>query len=274
MHNDPSITVSNSDRVVLPRREAMASLGLGAAALAGAGFGLNAFAQTTSPLPQRPAAPSPDSLGWDGKGQYVLPKLQYKFDALEPHIDKQTMELHHSKHHQSYVDGLNKALKMLGEICGGKRDAAEIKHWERELAFHGSGHFLHTMFWNVMAPPNAGGGGQPRGEIASQIDRDFGSFKNFSDHFQVAANAVEGGGWGILAYEPIAQQLFIMQAEKHQNLTAWGVVPLLPVDVWEHAYYLKYQNRRKDYIAAFMNVVNWDAVNEAFVNAQRTQQRA
>jgi Fe-Mn family superoxide dismutase len=274
MQPGPSTVTSNPGQVVLPRREAIASLGLGAVALAGAGLGVSAFSQTTSPLPQAPAAPAPESLGWDGRGQYILPKLPYNYDALEPHIDKQTMELHHDKHHQSYVEGLNKALKMLAEIRGGKRDAGEIKHWERELAFHGSGHFLHVLFWNSMAPPSSGGGGQPRGEIAAQIERDFGSFKQFSDQFQAAANAVEGGGWGILAFEPIAQQLFIMQAEKHQNLTAWGVVPLLPVDVWEHAYYLKYQNRRKDYVAAFMNVINWDAVNRAFVSGRGARQRA
>ena len=273
MHIDSSAANSKCDRLVLPRREAMATLGMGAAALASVGFGLNALAQTTSPLPQAPTTPSDGSLGWDGRGQYILPKLPYNYDALEPHIDKQTMELHHGKHHQSYVEGLNKALKMLGEIRAGKRDAGEIKHWERELAFHGSGHFLHVLFWNSMASPSSGGGGQPRGEIATQIESNFGSFKQFSDHFQAAANTVEGGGWGILAYEPVAQQLFIMQAEKHQNLTAWGVVPLLPIDVWEHAYYLNYQNRRKDYVAAFMNVINWDAVNRALTNARGQQQR-
>ncbi|MCI0363729.1 MAG: Fe-Mn family superoxide dismutase, partial [Phycisphaerales bacterium] len=107
-------------------------------------------------------------------------------------------------------------------------------------------------------------GGTPRGTIAEQIDASFGSFKSFSDQFQTAAVAVEGGGWGILALEPVSKQLFIMQAEKHQNLTAWGVIPLLAVDVWEHAYYLKYQNKRKEYVSAFMNVINWEAVDRRY----------
>jgi superoxide dismutase, Fe-Mn family len=157
-------------------------------------------------------------------------------------------------------------LKMLGEVRTGNRDAAETKHWERELAFNGSGHFLHVLFWNSMASPQQGGGGAPSGAIAKQIETDFGSFKQFADQFQTAANAVEGGGWGILVWEPIAKQLLIMQAEKHQNLTAWGVQPLLPVDVWEHAYYLKYQNKRKDYLAAFMNVIDWKAVEDRFAD--------
>lgn len=261
---------SKQTEALFPRRQ-MLALGLGAAVLPG----VAGLAQTTSPLPSRQQQVSPESLGWDPKTrQYILPQLPYKYDALEPHIDKQTMELHHSKHHQSYVDGLNKAMKMLGEIRAGQRDSAEIKHWERELAFNGSGHFLHVLFWNSMAPTNAGGGGEPKGNIAAQIANEFGSFKQFADQFQAAANAVEGGGWGILAYEPIAQQLLIMQAEKHQNLTAWGVVPLLPIDVWEHAYYLKYQNRRKEYVAAFMNVINWDAVERTFTTVRDGLKRA
>lgn len=250
---------------VLPRRDLLA-LGLGAAAIAGSGWS-GVFGQTSSPVKPSVQPVTPESMGWDpASRQYILPPLPYKYDALEPHIDKQTMELHHDKHHKGYVDGLNKALATLADIRTGKRDGSDIKHWERELAFNGSGHFLHVLFWNVMGPPSAGAGGQARGEIASQIERDFGSYKQFADQFQAAANAVEGGGWGILVYEPIAGQLLIMQAEKHQNLTAWGVIPLLPVDVWEHAYYLKYQNRRKDYVAAFMNVINWDSVNR---NLQR-----
>lgn len=238
----------------LDRRGMLAALGLGAASIAG--FAPGVLAQDSSPV--RPIPPAPESLGWDGKtNQYVLPQLPYGYGDLEPHIDKQTMELHHSKHHQGYVDGLNKALKMLAEIRNGSRDAGEVKHWSRELAFHGSGHLLHVLFWSCMRPR---GGGSPSGALADRLNKDFGSYKAFADHFQSAANAVEGGGWGILALEPISGQLLVMQAEKHQDLTAWGVAPLLAVDVWEHAYYLKYQNRRKEYVSAFINVINWDFV--------------
>jgi Fe-Mn family superoxide dismutase len=192
----------------------------------------------------------------------VLPPLPYKYDALEPHIDKQTMELHHDKHHKAYVDGLNKALAGMAETGAGKGD---IKALSRDLAFNGSGHMLHVLFWNVMGPPpNAGGQPSGTGGLADRINKDFGSFKSFADHFQSAAIGVEGGGWAILAFEPISGRLMILQAEKHQDLTVWGVVPVLPLDVWEHAYYLKYQNRRKDYVAAFMNVINWNAVGKHY----------
>ena len=241
------------------RRELLATLGAGAAALAGTGL---AFGQTTSPVAPLASSLSPQDLGWHPeREQYVLPPLPYAYDALEPHIDARTMTLHHDKHHAGYVRGLNTALKSLSQIRSGVRNATEIKRSSRDLAFNGSGHFLHVIFWLGMSP---NGGGEPSGLLADQIKHDFGSFDGFAEHFKAASGAVEGSGWGILAFEPTARQLMVMQAEKHQNLTAWGVVPLLVVDVWEHAYYLKYQNRRKDYVNAFMNVINWNFVERKF----------
>ncbi len=253
----------------MPRREAIASMGLGTTAMLGAlGGGLSvaiaspAFAQDSTPIKPSVMPITPEMLGWDPRTrQYVLPPLAYKYEALEPHIDRQTMELHHSRHHKSYVDGLNNALKGMADLRAGK--GGDIKALSRDLAFHGSGHMLHVLFWSVMGPPpNAGG--QARGAIAERINADFGSFKNFSDQYQAAATAVEASGWAILALEPISGQLIIMQSEKHQDLTMWGVIPLLPIDVWEHAYYLKYQNNRRAYVAAFMNTINWEAVNRHY----------
>ncbi len=198
-------------------------------------------------------------------GKHVLPPLPYEYNALEPHIDEQTMTLHHTKHHQGYVDGLNKAEVKLAEARE-SGDLALAKHWERELAFHGSGHYLHTIFWNNMSP---NGGGAATGAIAEQINKDFGSFEKFKAHFSAAAAQVEGVGWGLLVWSPAAGKLEILQSEKHQNLTQWGVVPLLALDVWEHAYYLKYQNKRPDYVAAWWNVVNWDDVNQRFAATQK-----
>jgi Fe-Mn family superoxide dismutase len=238
----------------IDRRHVLGALGAGTIVIAATG-GLGAC--TTGALgqyssPAKPAIP-PDALGWNaGKREYVLPPLPYPYEALEPHIDAQTMRLHHEKHHAGYVRGLNTALEQLRQIRAGQSKES-VKHWSRELAFHGSGHLLHVVFWNCMGP---GGGGEPGGALRSQIERDFGSFAAFASHFKAAANAVEGGGWGILALEPTAGQLLVMQAEKHQDLTAWGVVPVLAIDVWEHAYYLKYQNRRPEYVDAFMNVIN------------------
>lgn len=195
---------------------------------------------------------------------YKLPPLPYPYDALEPHIDEQTMRLHHDMHHKAYVDGLNKAEDMLSKARE-TGDLALVKHWSRELAFHGSGHFLHAIFWQNMSP---NGGGEPSGELADAIVRDFGSFENFKAQFIAAANQVEGSGWAILAVRPGEEKkLSIFQTEKHQNLTQWGVIPLLVLDVWEHAYYLKYQNRRPEYTKAFFNVINWDDIATRYMSA-------
>jgi len=190
------------------------------------------------------------------KGEYVLPPLPYAYNALEPYIDEQTMRLHHDKHHAGYVKGLNASLAKL-KAARDAGDYSQVQILSDKVAFNGSGHFLHSIFWQNMSPK---GGGEPRGKLAKAINMNFGSFAKFKAHFIAAASKVEGSGWGILACEPVAEKLFILQAEKHQNLTAWGVVPLLVVDVWEHAYYLKYQNRRGDYVKAFFNVINWDDV--------------
>ncbi|WP_068614275.1 Fe-Mn family superoxide dismutase [Paenibacillus tuaregi] len=189
-------------------------------------------------------------------GGHKLPPLPYPYNALEPHIDETTVRIHHDKHHQSYVDNLNKAETKLAEARKtGNFDL--VKHWERELAFNGAGHYLHTIYWDTMNPK---GGGRPQGELADQIRRDFGSYEAFHKQFTKAAEEVEGGGWAILVWSPRSHRLEILQAEKHQNLSQWDVVPLLPIDVWEHSYYLKHQNERKKYIADWWNVVYWPEV--------------
>jgi len=206
-----------------------------------------------------------DDLVQNEKGEYILPALPYAYEALEPHIDAQTMKLHHDIHHAGYVKGLNNATVKLAEAAQAN-DYSLIKHWERELAFHGSGHFLHCIFWKNMIP--SGRNGEASTELNAALSKAFGSVEKFYDRYKASAAAVEGSGWAILAYQPLTDGLVVLQAEKHQNLTQWGVVPLLVVDVWEHAYYLKYQNKRSDYIAAFMNVVNWADVNRRFANAR------
>ncbi|WXB94117.1 superoxide dismutase [Bacillus sp. FJAT-52991] len=197
-------------------------------------------------------------------GGHKLPPLPYRYDALEPYIDEATMRLHHDIHHQGYVDGLNKAEKEM-EKARKKNDYALIKHWEREAAFNGAGHYLHSIFWKVMCPK---GGGQPTGELEREITRSFGGFSPFKQHFSAAAEKVEGSGWAILVWAPQAKRLEILQAEKHQNLSQWDVVPLLVLDVWEHAYYLKYQSKRKEYIQNWWNVVCWDEVAKRLQRAK------
>ncbi|WP_113765492.1 superoxide dismutase [Priestia endophytica] len=200
-------------------------------------------------------------------GGHTLPPLPYSYEALEPYIDRETMRLHHDKHHQTYVDGLNKAEKEMKKARS-SGDYTLIAHWEREAAFHGAGHYLHTLFWNVMSP---NGGGKPRGEIRKAIDSTFGGFERFKQQFTEAANKVEGSGWGILVWAPRAHRLEILQAEKHQNLSQYDVIPLLALDVWEHSYYLKYQNDRKKYIENWWNVVNWAHVEERYREAMKVK---
>jgi superoxide dismutase, Fe-Mn family len=200
-------------------------------------------------------------------GGHSLPPLLYAYNALEPYISAEIMRLHHDKHHQSYVDGLNKAEKKMQEARR-SGDYDLIKHWEREAAFHGAGHYLHSIFWEVMSPE---GGGEPDGELLDQIRTDFGSFDKMKEHFSAAANAVEGGGWAILVWSPRSRRLEILQAEKHQNLSQQDQIPLLVLDVWEHAYYLQYKNERKPYIQNWWNTVQWPEVKRRYETARRVQ---
>ncbi len=198
-------------------------------------------------------------------GQHVLPDLPYAYDALEPYISEQIMRLHHDRHHQSYVDGLNKAET---ELYTKKPDSKLIKHWMREQAFNGSGHFLHSLFWENMSPR---GGGRPTGELMSQIEKDFGSFAAFKSLFSAAAESVEGVGWAALVWEPRSGRLAIQTIEKHQMFSLWDVIPLLVLDVWEHAYYLQYENKRADYVKNWWNIVNWQSVSQRLKLAKQVE---
>lgn len=203
-------------------------------------------------------------------GEHTLPPLPYAYNALEPYISEKIMRLHHDKHHQTYVEGLNKAEKMLKKA----REVGDydlLKHWEREAAFHGSGHYLHTIFWNNMAP---NGGGNPSGILAKQIIKDFGSLEKFKTHFTEAAKKVEGVGWSILVWSPRAHRLEILQSEKHQLFTQWDTIPLLVLDVWEHAYYLQYENKRGEYVKNWWNLVNWSDVEKRYEEAKKLKWKA
>ncbi|MDZ4745487.1 MAG: superoxide dismutase [bacterium] len=213
---------------------------------------------SATPLPRSPLPFQP----------HILPSLPYPPAALEPYIDAQTMELHHRKHHAGYVVGLNKAEEELSKAREAN-DYAYIQHWSKQAAFHGGGHFLHSMFWKIMAPPGNGGGGSAKGALAESITECFGSDDAFRKQFSAAAAAVEGSGWALLHYRRSDQRLVVLQAENQHKLSAWDTVPILGLDVWEHAYYLKYQNRRAEYIAAWWNVVNWEQVGMNLTEARR-----
>ena len=192
-------------------------------------------------------------------GEYTLPPLPYAANALEPAIDAETMTLHHDKHHAAYVKGANDALEKLAAIREGKLDAAAVSEWSEKLSFNLSGHQLHAIFWADLGPKSASA---PEGVLATDITKFFGSLDKFKAQFSAAATQVQGNGWAVLAFEPLSRQLIVLQVRNHQLNGAWGVIPLLVIDVWEHAYYLKYRNVRADYVKAFWDVVNWSAVSQ------------
>jgi superoxide dismutase, Fe-Mn family len=218
-----------------------------------------ALAAATTALSRSTAAPY-QALGVPvPEGEHTLPPLPYAYDALEPFIDEQTMRIHHDKHHAGYVKGLNAAEAALAKARETK-DFDLIQHWSRKAAFNGGGHFLHSMFWSVMAPPGKGGGGEPSGELQAVILRSFGSFEAFKAQFTAAAASVEGSGWGLVHYRRSDDRLLILQAENQHKLSPWDSTPIMGIDVWEHAYYLKYQNDRSAYITAWWNVVHWKEI--------------
>jgi len=199
---------------------------------------------------------------------FELPALPYATDALEPHIDKQTMEIHHGKHHQAYVTNLNKALEGKPEATQSIEEIIKnISKFPPAVRNNGGGHFNHSLFWQVIGPHK---GGEPKGALADAINAAFGSFADFKTKFAEAGATRFGSGWAWLSVG--ADKKLIVSSTPNQDNPLMDIAevkgtPILGMDVWEHAYYLKYQNRRPDYIAAFWNVVNWDAVAERFEKA-------
>jgi Fe-Mn family superoxide dismutase len=196
---------------------------------------------------------------------YNLPELPYDYSALEPSISARIMELHHGKHHQAYVTGANTALDALAEARE-SGNLANVNKLTKDLAFNLAGHVNHSVFWTNMSPD---GGDRPTGEIASAIDDLFGGFDKFQAHFTAAAMGVQGSGWAALVYDSIGKQPIIVQFHDQQQDFPVGTVPLLLLDVWEHAYYLDYANVRADYVKAFWNIVNWANVEQRFTTAQK-----
>ncbi|MCS7079398.1 MAG: superoxide dismutase [Chloracidobacterium sp.] len=234
---------------------------LKAAALTTTGFALgNVFDTAAAGDNERAAA----GRLTDATGQYALPPLPYDYKALEPVIDEATVRLHHDVHHKAYVDGANKALTQLA-AARADGDFNLVKHWSRELAFHGSGHVLHTLYWTSLTPKPSGG---PKGDLGKAIASDFGDFAKLRAHLTKATIAVEASGWGVLAYNVLERRLVVLQVEKHQDLTVWGAIPLLVIDVWEHAYYLKYQSKRADYVTAVWDILDWQAAAMRFEAAR------
>ncbi len=197
--------------------------------------------------------------------KYVLPDLSYDYGALEPNISGKIMELHHDKHHLAYVNGANSALDALAEARD-KNDLTMVNKFQKDLAFNLAGHVNHTVFWKNMSPE---GGDKPTGELAAAIDEYFGSFDAFRAHFTASALGIQGSGWSILVWDILGQKLIIEQLYDHQGNLSVGSIPLLMLDMWEHAFYLDYQNVKPEYVKAFWNIVNWTDVQARFLEASK-----
>lgn len=202
-------------------------------------------------------------------GQHQLPRLPYAYNALEPVISSRLLQIHHDLHHKGYVEGLNKAELKLIEARQ-KLDFDLVKHWERELAFHGSGHILHSIYWTSMASI-ANRWETPGAQTIKHIMNYFGSLAVFCEQFKAAAINVEASGWALLVWQPAWGRLEILTIEKHQDLFQAGSIPILVMDVWEHAYYLDYQNRRKDYVTAWWQIINWHDVERRLMLAMQVE---
>ncbi|GAA2722746.1 superoxide dismutase [Cellulomonas aerilata] len=185
--------------------------------------------------------------------EYTLPDLPYDYAALEPHISGRIMQLHHDKHHATYVAGANTALEKLAEAREtGSFDTINLL--EKNLAFNLGGHVNHSVFWQNLTPEGAG---RPDGDLAAAIDEFFGSFEGFQKQFSAAALGIQGSGWSILAWDSVGQKLVVVQMYDQQNNLALGLVPVVMLDMWEHAFYLDYVNVKADYVTAWWNIVNW-----------------
>jgi Fe-Mn family superoxide dismutase len=256
--NDSVVSESGSPEreiIMLTRRQVIKKFALFGATVA---IGPTVFAAdpNSKPAASAVAAPAPT-------GPFQLQPLPYAFDALEPHIDARTMEIHHDKHHAAYVNNLNKAVASYAELAHRNLDDL-VREWEKlpadvgtTIRNNGGGHLNHNYFWRMIGPK---GGGQPKGELAKEIDKKFGSFDKFKEQFTTAATKLFGSGWVWLSLE--GKDLKLESMANQDTPIMQRRVPLLGIDLWEHAYYLKYQNRRPEYVAAFWNVVNWDFVSD------------
>ena len=190
---------------------------------------------------------------------YQLPELSYDYSALEPHISARIMELHHSKHHQAYVTGANAALEAM-EKARSEDNFATLPKLQKDLAFNLGGHVNHSIFWKNLSPSSSA----PEGDLAAAITEYFGPFEAFKNHFSAAAIGIQGSGWAYLAWDALGNRMIIGQLYDQQGNLAMGNIPRLMLDLWEHAFYLDYQNVKADYVKAFWNIINWEDVANRF----------
>ena len=193
----------------------------------------------------------------DANGNFALLPLPYAENFLEPNMDAETTHLHYTFHHGGAVKAANGDMKKIREAMDAN-NFETVDYWTKKLSFHFSSHVLHTIFWTNLTNKKT----EPKGELLKRIEKSFGSYEKLKGYIAATSKNVDGNGWGILGYQPYSDSLTVLQCENHEKLTQWGVVPLLVIDVWEHAYYLKYKNKRADFVDALFNVINWDNVSQ------------
>jgi superoxide dismutase, Fe-Mn family len=189
----------------------------------------------------------------DKDGNFVLQPLPYSQNHLEPAMDEETLNLHYTFHHGGAVKAANKDLEMIQKSMS-ENNLETIDYWTRKLSYHLSSHILHTIFWTNLSAKKS----EPTGAFLKKIEADFGSYEKLKSYIAKTSKDVDGNGWGILGYQPYTNKLTVLQCENHEKLTQWGVIPLLVIDVWEHAYYLKFRNRRNDFVENLFSIINWD----------------
>jgi Fe-Mn family superoxide dismutase len=193
----------------------------------------------------------------DESGNFALSPLPYKFDFLEPFMDAETVNLHYTFHHGGAVKSANKDLQMIKKALDGN-NLETVDFWTKKLSYHFSSHALHSIFWTNLTNKK----GEPKGDLLKRIEKNFGSYDKLKGYIATTSKNVDGNGWGILAYQPYTDGLSVIQCENHEKLIQWGAVPLLVIDVWEHAYYLKYKNKRADFVDALFDIINWENVEQ------------
>lgn len=200
----------------------------------------------------------------DRDGNFMLQALPYSESFLEPFMDAETLHLHYTFHHGGAVKGANKDLQMIKKALD-ENSLETLDYWTKKLSYHLSSHILHTIFWTNLTNKQS----SPTGDLLKRIEKDFGSFDKLKMYLSITSKDVDGNGWGILGYQPYTDKLAVLQCENHEKLTEWGVIPLLVIDVWEHAYYLKYRNKRNDFVDNLFSIINWDNVSQRLDVAQK-----
>ncbi|WP_207492517.1 superoxide dismutase [Aridibaculum aurantiacum] len=198
----------------------------------------------------------------DGNGKFVQQPLPYTENFLEPYMDSETLHLHYTYHHGGATKAANTDLQKIKEAMD-SNNLETVDYWTKKLSHHLSSHILHSIFWTNLTNKKTA----PKGELLKRIEKDFGSYDKLKSYLAHISKSVDGNGWGILGYQPYTDKLTIMQCENHEKLTQWGVIPLLVIDVWEHSYYLKYKNKRGDFVDALFNIINWDNAAQRLENA-------